>query len=224
MAILLQRRNDELVNADNVTPSPQFASSGSILTAAGRNFARMIARDSRRFILIVLVAAGLGWIVSYMQAPVYQASALAAISPRAEELEPNELLRGMEVLERRTIVETVAALAATPTTRAQVSASGYSIQASVVSNTNLFRVTVQGANAARAAAIANLVPQVLSTQTQTIYRYYRVSVVSPATAPSEPFRPRPALAAAAGLLIGIFLGVLAAFVTQRRYARAAITS
>ena len=213
------------MNGDNATHAPLPLATGSLVADAGRNFARMIARDTRRFILIVLAAGVVGWLVAYMQTPVYEASALAAVAPRGDQLQANELLRGMEVLERRTIVETIAALARTPRTREQVAAaSGYTIQAAVVPNTNLFRVNVQGRNAATAAAIANRVPQSLSAQAQAVYKYYEVTIVSPATKPTEPFRPRPALAVAAGLVTGIFLGILAAYVTQRRYARAGTAS
>lgn len=209
------------MSADTPTAAPQLAPDRSLVADAARNFAHMIGRDSRRFVLIVLASAAIAWIIAATQPKQYQASALAAVAPRAEELQANELLRGMEVLERRTIVETIAALAATSTTRGQVAAgSGYTIHAAVVPNTNLFRVSVQGRDAKRAAAIANRVPQVLSAQAQAVYKYYRVSVVSPAATPTEAFRPRPLLAIAGGLVIGVFLGILAAYVTQRRHARA----
>lgn len=185
----------------------------------------MILRDARRFVLIVLASGAIAWLMAAMQPPRYRATALAAVAPLSEELQPNELLRGMEVLERRTVVATIAALASTATTRAQVAAgSGYGIVAAVVPNTNLFRVEVEGRNAAQAAAIANRIPAVLSAQTRAMYKYYGVRVVSPAATPADPFVPRPGRAIVAGLIIGLFLGALAAYVAQRRAARAGSTT
>jgi uncharacterized protein involved in exopolysaccharide biosynthesis len=59
----------------------------------------------------------------------------------------------------------------------------------------------------------------MSAQTQALYKYYTVVVISPATAPDAPFLPRTGRAIAAGLLIGLFLGCLAAFADRSRLAR-----
>lgn len=188
------------------------------LLAAGSVLA-MIRRDWKRFALIVIAAMAIAGIVAAMQPARYAASALATVAPRGD-LSPNELLRGMEVLEHRTLVATVAALATTPTTKTQLGpVAGYDIVAAPVANTNLFRVEVQGESAAQAAEIANRVPAAVDAQTRAMYKYYQVTIVSPATAPATPFAPQPARAAAAGLIVGLFLGLLAAYANHRRALR-----
>jgi capsular polysaccharide biosynthesis protein len=181
---------------------------------------RFLARDWLRIGLITAGVALLAWGLAVMQPPRYRASALAAVAPLSEKLQPNEALRSVEVLERRTVVATIAALASTPSTRSRARAtSAYEIQASVLPNTNLFRIDVEGANRAEAAAIANRLPALLSEQTQAMFRYYAVTMVSPATPPESPFLPRPGRAIAAGAMIGLFLGLLASYATLRRSAR-----
>ncbi len=168
---------------------------------------------------ITAVATGMAWLFSASQAPRYQASALAAIAPIPAALEANEFLRGVEVLERRTVVVTVAALASAPATRRQVAAGKDSvIEAAILPNTNLVRIDVEGSGGAEAAAIANRVPAVLDVHARTLFKYYGVTMVSTATVPSSPYFPRTGRAITSGLLIGLFLGTLVAHAVARRAA------
>ena len=181
---------------------------------------RVMLRDWKRVVLTTVAVTAVAWSLAAMQPRLYRASVLASVSPLAETLEPNELLRSVEVLERRTVVGTVAALAATPVTRARAAvARGYAVEATVLPNTNLFRVDVEGENAAQAAAIANRFPDILNAQTRGMYKYYGVTLISPAVAPTEPFSPRTGRAVAAGFAIGLFLGLLAAYAPAWRAAR-----
>lgn len=181
---------------------------------------RIVARDWKRVALTTIAVTLIAWSIGSLQPPRYRASALAAVAPLGQSLEPNELLRGVEVLERRTVVATIAALAATSVTRTQAAAdSDYAIRAVVLPNTNLFRIDVEGADAAQTAMIANRVPNVLSAQTRAMYKYYGVTMVSPAAPPEAPYLPRPSRAIAAGLPLGILLGVLATYIARRRAAR-----
>lgn len=180
----------------------------------------MIRVNWKLIALITLVCAVAAWVLSAVQPKQYRASSIAAVAPLAESLPPHEVLRGVEVLERRTVVATIAALVSTPATRKLAGADGsYEIDAAVLPNTNLFRIDVQGGDGARAANIANRLPEVLSTQARAMYKFYGVTMVSPATRPSAPFLPRTGRAVIAGLMIGLFLGLIAAYLAERRYAR-----
>ena len=175
-----------------------------------------IAGDWKRIAIIAIAGAIIGWSIAALQPARYRASALAAVTPLADSLEPNETLRSLEALERRTVVATIAALASTPVIRTQARAgSDYDLEATVLPNTNLFRIDVEGASPATTATIANRLPQLLSAQTTAMFKYYSVRMVSPAVAPSAPYLPRPMRAMAAGLLIGLFAGVLLAWLTRR---------
>lgn len=168
------------------------------------------------------MAAGmlLAWIFAAMQPKRYRASAVAAVAPLSEALSSTDLLRGVEVLEGRTVVATVAALAGTPATRQQVfqdqtGSSDTTIAAVVLPNTNLVRVDVEAGDPARAAEVANRVVSRLSAQTRAMYRLYGVTPVSPASSPSEPISPRVARTIMAGLLIGLAFGAAAAMAIEK---------
>jgi capsular polysaccharide biosynthesis protein len=204
--------------ADGLAASP-LAPPPRLQSPAG-SISRIILRDWKRIAAITVLAASIAWLLAALQPPRYRASALASVAPTPDALQPNELLRGVEVLAQRTVVATIAALASTPATRGEVAAAtGYDIEATVLPNTNLVRVDVEGGDAAQTAAIANRIPAVLSTQTRAMYKYYAVTMVSPAARPDAPFLPRTGRGVAAGVLIGLFLGLMTAWFTQRQAIR-----
>jgi polysaccharide biosynthesis transport protein len=172
--------------------------------------------DWKLVAILTALGAVIGWSLAAVQPPQYRASALAAITPRPEGLEPNELLRGIETLERRTIVATMSALPSTAAMRTQLGAgSDDDIEALVLPNTNLLRIDVRGGDAMRAATLANRIPALLDVHATSMFKYYRVTMISPAVQPEAPFLPRTGRAITAGTLIGLFAGLLAAYAVQR---------
>lgn len=185
------------------TPSspPRSGASNDAYTAIGRRWK----------LVVVAAVAGMivAWLFTALQPDRYRATLLAAVSPLSDTLNATDVLRGVEVLEQRTVVATVAALAATPfTTRAATQAddAGYTIDASVLPNTNLVRIQVEGPEAARAAAIANGLPAILSQHTRSMFKLYGVTPVSPATAPADPVSSGSGRTILAGLLLGLIIG------------------
>lgn len=176
--------------------------------------AAVVRLDWKLVAVTTALVTAMAWSLAAVQPPQYRASALAAISLRANELQPNEMLRGIEVLERRTVVASLAALASTPAVRHRIGSGDYFVEAVVLPNTNLVRIDAEGGDGARAAAIANQVPEVLSTYASSLFRYYSVTMVAPALRPASPFLPQKGRAIAAGILIGLFLGLVAAYGKQ----------
>jgi capsular polysaccharide biosynthesis protein len=184
-----------------------------------------LKRNWKLVILPAIATMLIAWMIAALQPKRYRASAVAAVTPIRQGLEPNELLRSVEALDRRTVVATVAALATTPltTTKALAGQSGFTISTSVLPNTNLFRVDVDGGDAAAAADVANRVPPLLSAQTRAMFDVYGVTMVSAASPPSEAFAPRVGRAAAAGLVVGLIIGlalVYALHALRKRHATA----
>ena len=164
-------------------------------------------------VLATIIAALLAWLIGTIQPRRYRASTFAAIVPLAEKLGTEEQIRATQALDQRTIVATVAALASMPVvTDAAIPAAdkGYSARAVVLPNTNVLRIEVDGPNPGRAAAIANGVPALLSARTGAIFGLYGVNVVSPA-AGAELIFPRMERIIAAGLVIGMIIGLTAAW-------------
>jgi capsular polysaccharide biosynthesis protein len=191
--------------SDVVTDVPRSAA----LTAPP-DIASELKRNWKLVILPAIATMLIAWMIAALQPKRYRASAVAAVTPVRQGLEPNELLRSVEALDRRTVVATVAALATTPLTTSKALAAGnegFSISTSVLPNTNLFRVDVEGGDPAAAADVANRVPPLLSAQTRAMFDVYGVTMVSAASPPTEPFAPRAGRAAAAGLVAGLIIGL-----------------
>jgi capsular polysaccharide biosynthesis protein len=169
----------------------------------------ILRRNWKLLVLPAVVTMLFAWLVAALQPKRYRAGAIAAVTPLRQGLQPSEVLRGVEALDRRTVIATVAALASTPLTLRQAygsNAQKLNVSAAVLPNTNLFRVDVEGTDPAAAAAVANRIPELLSAQTRAMFNVYDVTTVSAAVTPTEPFAPRAGRAAVAGLLIGLFIG------------------
>jgi len=192
--------------------------------AAPQNIAEELLRAVRRhwrLIVLMTVIAGLvGWIIAAVQPNRYRSSSMAAVTPVLEAMPPGDRVRAITELDQRTIIATIAALAASPVVNDEVLApaerakDGYEIRAIALPNTNLLRVDVDGPRAERAAAIANRVPQALGNHTRAIFKYYGVTIVSPAAGGDLVF-PRVGRTIAAGLILGVILGVVLAWVLER---------
>jgi uncharacterized protein involved in exopolysaccharide biosynthesis len=174
----------------------------------------------RHWRVVAIVAAAamlLGWLLAAIQPKRYRAVSIGAITPDARLLEPAEMIRGVDTLERRVVVASITALANAPATREAAGATDdYGISAFVLPNTNLFRIEVEGTNPTQAASIANRLPDHLAGQARAMYRVYGVTLVSPATAPKRHVLPRADRAAATGLGLGVLLGIAAAYILHRR--------
>jgi capsular polysaccharide biosynthesis protein len=159
------------------------------------------------------------WIIAAAQPKRYRAVATAAVAPYAQQMDKSEVLRGVDVLTEPVIIDTIAALAATPLTLRQTRVTPEDrVESDVVVTTNLFTVTVEARDPARAAAIANAVPAAVATQSRTLFPMYGVRIVSAATPPSRPALPRMPRALATGIILGIALGSLTAYAIERRRA------
>lgn len=189
--------------------------------APPRNPADDVIRGAmRHWRLVALIAAAvtlLAWLAVGLQPKRYRASSLATVNPLTAELSPSDVIRGIDTLDRRVVVASVAALASAPVVvNAAGGAHGYEINAVVLPNTSLFRVDVEGNDPRTTAAIANKVPLLLGIQARTIYKMYGVMLVSPATPSNEAVLPRAGRAVAAGLVFGLLLGVAVAWLIDRR--------
>jgi capsular polysaccharide biosynthesis protein len=172
----------------------------------------------RRWPLIVAIAlatALLAWLFASMQSKRYRASAIAAVTPIV--MEEGDQIRGVQTLDQRTFVASIAALAATPVVEhgaVPSHLSGYAIRAVVLPSTTLLRIDVDGQDGAQAANIANRVPTLLAAQAKSIFHIYDVKLISPA-ASGELIFPRVQRIIAAGMVIGLFLGTAVAWAKTR---------
>ena len=203
--------NDVAAPVDGPAPAPL-----SVRTPSD-DLSAALARHWRAAALIALAVTALAWLAAAVQPKRYRATAIGAVTPVSENLSPSDMIRGVDTLERRVIVASLAALAGAPVTRRAAGAGDdYTIAAAVLPNTNLFRIEVEGPDPKQASAIANRVPPILSTQARTMFRMYAVTLISEAAPPRQPALPRVSRALAAGLVLGVLLGIAAAWLLDRR--------
>ncbi len=190
---------------------------------SGGNLADDVVRAViRHWHIVALTAAAvtlLAWLFAAVQPKRYRVTSIGAVAPMVEGMTSTDVIRGVDSLERRVIISTVAALASAPAIRKQALGElhGYRIDSSVVPNTNLFNITVEGENPKQVAAIANRIPSLLAPQAEAMYKLFRVSLISPASTPSEPVLPRTSRAAIAGLMLGVLAGVALAWLLDQRH-------
>jgi uncharacterized protein involved in exopolysaccharide biosynthesis len=194
------------------TPAPEPV---PVRTSAD-DLTRAVVRQWRVAALVAAAITLLAWLAAAVQPKRYRATSIGAVTPISENLSPTDILRGVDSLDRRVIVASLAALAAAPVTQRLTQAgSDYTIAGAVMPNTNLVRIEVEGTNARRTAEIANRVPSVLGAQARAMYRMYGVTLISEATAPEKPALPRVGRALAAGLVLGVLLGIATAWILDR---------
>lgn len=171
----------------------------------------------------VVLAAALGsvaFLASGEGPPVYRATATLAAAPHPSINNQNQVLRSIEVLERRTMVATLSRI---PTSgKIRTWAAGrletplrdlreYQVQTSVVPNTHLVRVSVQGPDPEIAARFANAVAGASENNASRYYSVYTLKVLDDAGVPGRSIQRSETRAYVVAGLLGLFLGFGAAY-------------
>jgi capsular polysaccharide biosynthesis protein len=210
-------RDADVTEVDSVPPM-EPAASGE-MPKPGRPWdSTAMARAILHRWWMVAAAAMLGVVIAVilttMQKPLYRAGTTMVVTPSSQIRDTGDILRSLETLERRSIVATFSRIAATSETRAaaarglgveEQSLAAYRIQGSVVPNTNIIRIDVEGPDADMSADVANAAAEVTHSEARSLYRIYAMKTLASATAPSRPVHPDRRR----NLLVGFVLGVLA---------------
>jgi uncharacterized protein involved in exopolysaccharide biosynthesis len=172
---------------------------------------RIVHTQWRVIALSIVLMTALAAILAVALPLRYRATAIGAVTPLSGSLTPSEAFHGVEALDRRSLVATVAALPST----SLVTGSGYDISAAVLPNTNLVRIDVDARSAEVAASVANATLAEIASQTRTMFKYYDVAPVKKAVPPATAALPHRARIIAAGWVLGILLGAVLAYVRSR---------
>lgn len=173
--------------------------------------------------VFVIVSVVVAVVVTSQQTPVYRSAATTAVVPSEELAEASEVMRGLETLERRTVVATFARMAEARQVRAAAAGElglemrdvrGYWVDASVVPSTNIIRIAVEGPDPERASLLANALTRVTETEARAMYRIFGMRTLEEATPRSAPIRPTPGRNYTVAAILGLFLGVLAALALE----------
>ncbi|WP_229913543.1 polysaccharide biosynthesis tyrosine autokinase [Streptomyces capitiformicae] len=185
-----------------------------------RDYLRVLSRRWRAITVLALLGTAVGVLITYTATPEYRASAKLFVSVR-EGSDTLQLAQGNVFTQAR--VRSYAEVAASPmvtrhvvrTLRLDMTPSQLSrrISASTQPDTVLIRLTVTDTWPERAARISNAVAERFTEVVRDLERPagaetspVRLSVTQPASVPSVPFSPRPAVNVALGLLAGLVLG------------------
>jgi capsular polysaccharide biosynthesis protein len=172
-----------------------------------------VARSRWKAIAITIAAAlVIAAVIAAALPKRYRATAVGVVAPLTNTLTPSEAFHGVEALDRRSVVATVAALPSTSWSQHR----DYDVSAVVLPNTNLVRIDVDANSPEMAASVANTTLNELAVQTTSMFKYYGVTPVTRAVAPAVPASPHRTRILLAGLVIGLFLAAGVAYVLDAR--------
>lgn len=170
--------------------------------------------------LAMAITAGSSAFLVSRQEPVYQATATLELRPGASLEEPGQVIEALDSLGRsRTTINTVARQATSPRLWGDairklnvppVVVENSSLTAVVLPETNLIEIRTESAYPELAAAIGNTVAEALAAS-QAPESALELAVVEPATKPEAPIAPQPVRTITLGVVFGLALGVVAAF-------------
>jgi capsular polysaccharide biosynthesis protein len=179
----------------------------------------MIQRNS--LVLITLAALVGGALAGYWassQPERYSATTVVAVAPAESIVDDADVIDVVGGLDRGTTVETLAGLAAsasvTQTAAAEIGIDiaeydDYDVDALRAVGSNLVDITASGPDPQVVADLAAATAAGTAAQFNTLYRVYRVDIVTAAGVPTASDRPSALLVVAAGAALG---GVAAAVV------------
>lgn len=192
------------------------------------NYGQALVRGWWLIAVCLVIALGITAIVTARQTPIYQSSGMLVVAPSSVATDTSEIIRSLETLERRTVVATFARVASTPETRAAVAdlldlesrrLRGYRISGSVIPNTNIIRISVEGSDPATVAEVANAAGDVTARESRELYRIYSMRWLAKARTPRSPTFPDPQRNYLVGGTLGLVVGLAAALVLQRARSR-----
>jgi capsular polysaccharide biosynthesis protein len=179
----------------------------------------------RWWVLLVVLAlcVGAAAIHTWRQEPVYKASTKVVVIPNEEVRDAGDVIRSLDTLDRRSVVATMADLPETREMRAAAQEMlGLSdserrslrVRTAVLPNTNIIRIDVHGPDPAAAARFANAVASVTRDRAARLYRIYEMQTLEAATERRSPVHPNPRRNYTVAAILGVLLGLAAAFALE----------
>jgi len=174
------------------------------------------------WVILLTVGASMGvsaWLTA-RQKPVYRATTTLVVTPIAEITDTGDVLRSLDTLERRGVVATIAKIPSAPETMDAVarrldvdpaSLRGYSLSASVPPYTFLLKVECTGRDPKTVAEVADAAGRVLDQRAREFYRIFTLPELAAAERPRGPIHPQPRRNQVVAALLGLFVGVVAAY-------------
>jgi capsular polysaccharide biosynthesis protein len=173
--------------------------------------------------LVVLVAVLVADAAFTLRSPrTYLARATLLIGP-SQKVEPGQLVYSVDALGRARIVGTYAEVLASDLIRREAlgrlgqpidspSSSVIDVKTAALADTTVIQVMAETTDPGLSAAVANMVGEVGQEHLSQLFPIYELTFVTRAAPPSQPNRPDVMRNASLGVLLGLILGVVAAYV------------
>lgn len=162
-------------------------------------------------------------IVTARATPIYRATTMLVVAPSDKVEETDEVLRGLETLERRTIVATFARIPSTRGMKQRVAdrmtlqtdaLRDYRLRASVVPYTNAIEIETTGPDPDRAEAVASAAAEVTKSEANAMYPIFELRDFERADASHDPVDPDPRRNLLVAAVAGLFVGLVGAFAVE----------
>ena len=198
-------------------------------------FMRAVRRSWWIVALTVLGVVGSTIYWTSRQTPVYEGATTAIVWPNESAAgQPKEtVLRSLDTLDRRSVIATYAKIPSSRTIRQRVQVQlnlssselgRYKIRTSVMPDTNVLRIAVEGPTPRLVAALANAVTEQSNVYAADLSAVYRLKVLDQATEPTQPIRPLVWRHLSSSVVLGLLLGLgwvfLFGYARQSRHANA----
>jgi uncharacterized protein involved in exopolysaccharide biosynthesis len=178
------------------------------------------------WIILAAVIVGIGSTALFAQrrTPVYVASATVVVGPNSALTEPRVIVDSLNALDRRSVVATLARLPSSRTVRDRSAQhlgvspqqlALYSVRTVVVPDTNVLEMSVEGPDRRLVAAFANEIAGQTIAYAQDFYTVYALRLLDRASEPGHPTGPDLSRKLLAGGLLGLLIGLAAAFLLDR---------
>lgn len=186
-------------------------------------YSRILKKFWWMVLLIWAVSVAVGFIITKRESSVYYSYTMLAVAPNRKVNEVSEIIRSIETLDRRSILATFAKISTTRETfKSAVNLLNidpsafkeYEVDALVLPNTNIIRINVEGPDPNQAANLAQSIAAVTEEEVRSMYRIFKMEKITDAIPNPVPIRPDPKRNLLVAGIIGLFLGLVAAFIVE----------
>lgn len=199
----------------------------------GFNYLQMFKRNWWLIALVALAALSIALAWSYRVQPVYRASSQYLVSPGPTLLgsRDQDLIDGIEALDRRSIIATYAEVMSSGRIQRDTAEiiglapgelENYTVSAVVLPESAVLELAVEGPDPAMVALLANSIGQRAIDVIRELYVIFDVSVLDEAVVPGAPIEPNPVRNAGLALVLGLALGTMLAFIREQTLSGASL--
>jgi len=186
---------------------------------------QMIRKGWWIVLLTALVAVNVALVVNFFSPTLYRATSKYLVNPNPKLLPVTDMVYSLDALGNRSVVMTYSELLKNEQvlieTIKQLNldskdlTKSYLITTTVLTETSIIELTVEGPNPNQSALLANMLGKNGISYIQKFYDVYQITQIEPASIPKFPFSPQPIRDAGLALVLGLILGAALAILSEQ---------